>query len=378
MSDGAPVATVPVTIRRYESSDDPAIARFNSRLADAGSPHTLYHERVGEALRGDSLPRERLFVAASATEIHGGAYLRETRVRVHGREAVVGWIKYPVSESLISRAHASVPGALVMQLGRVQPNLAAAGLGGHGGIFAQFLSRLRWQGETVPSFVLPLNPHRLAAELPQLRRSGGLRTATRALRWSGAGALGGLVVPFLARLACRAASGKVSQAEEPDSGDWVDEAWAASAPAYPLIAVRDGAWMAWQYPREVQGLIRLRLHRQGRTVGWCVMQVVDFRDSSAGPYGRVRLGVVQDSLSTPHDAPAVIAHAVRRLIAERTDLIIARHSHGAWQRALRRLGFLPGPQTFAFYRSPALLKAVGEFPPPDSMFINDGDHGIIQ
>jgi hypothetical protein len=62
--------------------------------------------------------------------------------------------------------------------------------------------------------------------------------------------------------------------------------------------------------------------------------------------------MVTDVLAHPIDATAVLVMGVRHLEALGVDLVITYLSHAAWIKAARRLRFLSGPSTLAFYRSP--------------------------
>lgn len=364
----------PLTIRRYRSDDAEAIARFNQRMEGAANPHRLYNEPpLGDD--ESTLPRERLFVATDGDEIRGGAFLRETTVNLPGGAATVGWVKYPLAESLIAKQFAGVPAALLLHLMREQPSLAAVGMGGHGGPFAQLLARLGWKGDIVPTLLAPLRLSRVLRALPHVRHNPRLRRLGALMRGTGAAmALGaGYRTMLRVRAWWHLRSTTVTTVERFDV--WADRVWERCAPEYPMINVRTSAALNWKYPIGTPGVHRLRVERGGQPCGWATVQLFDGRDLADSPYGPLVLGVICDGLSAPQDATLVCQAAVRFLVARGADLLIANHSHPHWLAALKRAGLWAGPANFAFYRSRVLEQRLAEHAEPT--FVSRGDDGLI-
>ena len=340
-----------LAIRPYRCSDDAAIERLNARFRAAGSSYEQYTIDLA-AMNPTSDHHERLFVVADGDEIRGGAYLRETPFAIGDLTTTLGFVKYPLSESLIDRTYSGVPAAILLQLLREQPQLAAVGMGGHQGPFAQLLTRLRWTGDTVASYVWPMRPHVVAAALPQLQRSPRLRRLASLVRCSGVGHVASAILPTLLRLRLHALRRSTTLIPVNEFSSDIDDLWLRARPAYPAIGARDSNAARWRFPQGVPGLERFEVRREGRLVGWFVLQVLDMRPmGSASPYGPLTLGIFHDCLALPADAATVTAWALDELFARRVDLALAIHSHPAWQRALRRIGFVLAPDTFAFYRA---------------------------
>lgn len=364
----------PLTIRRYRAEDAEAIARFNQRMESAANHHRLYNEPPAGADES-VLPRERLFVATDGDEIRGGAFLRETTVNLPDGAATVGWVKYPLAESLIAKQFAGVPAALLLHLMREQPNLAAVGMGGHGGPFAQLLARLGWKGDIVPTLLAPLRLFRVLGALPHVRQHPTLSRVGALLRGTGAAMALGAGYRNMLRLRAwwhlRATT--VTEVERFDA--WADRLWDTCAPDYPTINVRTSAALNWKYPIGTPGLHRLRIERGGTPLGWATVQLFDGRRVADSPYGPLVLGVICDGLSATQDATLVCQAAVRFLVARGADLLIANHSHPQWLRALKHAGLLAGPANFAFYRSRALEQRLA--PNAEPTFVSRGDDGLI-
>lgn len=366
-----------IAVRRFLASDLPAIERLNRRLAAGGAPNVVYGESPAEAGDRQTLPRERLFVAAHGDEIRGAVYLREAPLAVDGVASTVGWVKYPVAESLVDRDYASVPAALILHLTRLQPRLLAVGLGGHAGPFAQLLARFRWTGDIVPTFILPLNVARVVTALPHLRRTRGRRAATGLLRWTGAAWLAGQLLPARTGRRARMLAGTATVAAEEAFSDWADAVWTEAHRAYPIGLVRDAAWLRWMYPVGSPGVRRLRVREGDRTVGWAVTQIADLREAGdASPYGPLVLGTLHDAFGPPEHAARIVGSAVGSLLDQGADIIVAQHTHPGWQQALRDAGFVAGPETFACYRSPPVESAIAAFG-FGAWYVTRGDDGLF-
>jgi hypothetical protein len=77
----------------------------------------------------------------------------------------------------------------------------------------------------------------------------------------------------------------------------------------------------------------------------------------------MRVGYLVDCLSQPADVEAVTQATAKRLAADGVDLIVSNENHPAWEMALRRSGFLPGPSTFVFASAPCLTRLIEKVDP---------------
>jgi len=138
---------------------------------------------------------------------------------------------------------------------------------------------------------------------------------------------------------------------------WADALWERASADYQAIACRDAATMNTLLPsdRWPHG-IKLRVEREGATLGWAV--VLDTQMEDDARFGTLRVGSVIDCLASVADAEAVIGAAFRFLRARGVDLVVSNQAHPAWVEAFAAHGFvaLAGRRLFAM--SPELQKAL--------------------
>jgi hypothetical protein len=364
-------------IRRARPDDAEAIARLNARLRAGGVDTTVYPPDVVPAVQPDE-PRESYYVVADGDEIRGSVYLRRSRLWMSDRSIPVGWIKYPVAESLVERRYAGVPAAMIMHLQRELPTLLAVGMGGLQGQFAKLLQALRWSGAVVPTYVLPADPLVVLTELPQLASRPRIRRAASLLRQCGAGPIArGAFRAWSAMRGAGTRSGiRVSRHSHPDDG-W-DALFHQQRGSYPAIADRSRRTVAWAMPSSAPGVGFWTVERRGQRLGWFAAQQLDFRRARHRPYGALRVGMLHDMLADPTNASTVVTAAVRTLIEGGAQLLVANHSAPEWRPAFRAAGFLEAPPSFACLASPALASALAEVGlTPAQLYVTRGDDGVM-
>lgn len=342
-----------ITVRRFAAEDEPAIDRLNERLRAGGSNHRLYREDLSRNPTADLAIRpvnDSLWVAASGGEIHGSAWLREQYFLVDGEQHRVGWMKYPVSESLVDAKYAGVPASMVFQLLRQQPCLMGIGMGGHDAPFARLLARAGWVASTIPLFFRVSRPFRfLRGMVYARRRKWWMRLGMDLAAWSGLGWLAHAVAVRTARVDAPA---DLTATVEPRFAPWADDAWQRIAGAYGALAVRDAKTLDFTFPASFPGLLRIRVRSGDTELGWVCAQILSNRGEHARYFGSLKVGLITDALALPSDAAVVLKAGVDHLEREPVDVVLVYLSHVAWQTAARRLRFLSGPSTLAFYRSP--------------------------
>lgn len=346
-----------IVVRRFQADDAPALERLNHRLAAAGLPHRVdCDDLLGDEPSLDNQPIiTRLYVAANGQEIHGGVWLREQLFWSEGGPIRIGWVKYPVAESLVNRAAAGVPTSLLFTLLRQQPHLMALGMGGYEGPLARLLAAARWKGSAIPFFFRLLQPSRVLRQLSYARTTPVRRMIADVLANSGLGAIGyKLVAGAHAFVRARPPGGYTSTVVD-TFGTWADEFWLRSRDAYGFIAVRDSRVLNALYPEGLACLTRLRVQHGGRDAGWICARSID----AAGTwfertFGNLRLGILTDALALPMEATAVMEAGCRYLAEQGVDLIVTFQSHPAWCAAATSNGLLPGPSNCAFYRPPSI------------------------
>jgi len=204
--------------------------------------------------------------------------------------------------------------------------------------------------------------------------------AMLATRWSGIRARAALISGPLLRTAVEVRAATLRPRPDPSVtveevagfGVWAEELWAAAGAAYPVIVVRDLAYLRWKYERHpIYKYQILRAVDGERTRGYLVYR---FRPEERGP-----LMVVQELFTRSDDAGARLAlleHALaeaRRINATAVKVMTSTPSYCA---DLRRLGF------FETQSSPGLLYPVQPgFDRPDlrdisNWFLSAGDSDL--
>lgn len=369
----------PVVVREFSPADSPAVDRLNERLEAGGVEHKVWpgdlKTRTAPPLPGPR--RTRLLLAAAPTEVHGGVWLSEQDFFFRGERKPAGWVKYPVSESLVNPECSGIPGSLLFALMREQPLLMALGLGGHDSPFARLLGRMKWSGSTIPFFFRFERPFRVLRELRYARRVPSRRLMLDALAFTGLGFLGYRVLTLVRRLTSKGPKPEAGAAAEavPTFGTWADALWLECRGLYGMMGNREPGLLNEAYPEGYEGLTRLRVRRGDRDLGWVCVLRMDLRAKKEDRYfGPLVVGVITDGLARPEDAATVLAAGADYLRDSGVDLIITNQSHRSWREGLRSLGFFEGPSNFAFYRAPkveAALVAAGVT--PDEIHITRGD-----
>ncbi|MGQ0715403.1 MAG: hypothetical protein ACT4PJ_17025 [Gemmatimonadaceae bacterium] len=363
-------------VRRYQPDDLAAVERLNARFREAGIEHVVYAENQMErgATERASWVRDRLFVAAQDDEIRAGVWLKEQDFWARGATVRAGWAKYPVSESLIDRKFAGIPGSLLFQLLREQPRLMALGLGGHDGAFARFLAGMRWPGLTIPFFVKVVRPARVARELHAIRTTPARRLLLDMAAYSGLAWAGASIMSSLEALKLRARPSGYASFIEPAFAEWADIVWINARNEYGFVATRDSAALEQIYTGQYRGVSRLRVERNGTLVGWALAPRMDgTRPGAVAPFGKLVVGAVADCFAAPEHAAGVADEATRSLLAQGVDLLITHQSHPTWVRAFEHLGWRGAPSNFAFYRAPAVEAIAGDAIRAGSYHLTRGD-----
>jgi len=369
----------PVTIREYRPEDADSLDRLNERLEAGGVEHKVWPGDLKhkEAPASSGPRRTRLLVAAGAGEMHGGVWLAEQEFSFRGEPRVAGWVKYPVSESLVNPECSGIPGSMLFALMREQPLLMALGLGGHDSPFARLLGRMKWSGSTIPFFFRFERPFRVLRELRYARRLPSRRLLLDLLAYTGIGPLAYRVLSLVRRLTSqgpRPASG-VKAEVVPTFGAWADVLWRDCRGLYGMMGNREPGLLNDAYPEGYEGLTRLRVMRGDRDLGWICVLRMDLQAKQEDRYfGPLVVGVITDGLARPEDAATVLGAGAAYLRESGVDLIITNQSHRSWRDGLRSLGFFEGPSNFAFYRSPKVEAALGAARVnPDEIHITRGD-----
>jgi hypothetical protein len=366
-----------MNIRPARPTDAPALARLDRRLRTAGR-NVVVCPPDEKAPSSSEHGTETYFVVEDGDEVRGSVYLRTSLLHIGEETVQIGWIKYPVAESLIDGRFAGVPAAMILHLQRQNPTLLAVGMGGPEGPLAKLLTALRWSGGVIPTFVLPIDPIAVASELPHLAKRTWLRRAARVARGIGLGpaARVGIRATTLLRATALSKGATVRTEVEPPF-DW-NKVFAAATSEYLAISERTAASVSRLLPPSAPGVRYWTISRDGLDIGWAAAQLLDFRDAPFRPYGALRVGIVHDMLSLVNDASVVVSLAAASLAREGAQLLLANHSVPAWGRAFRDIGFLRAPESFACLGSPALVERLSRAGiSPLDLYLTRGDDGFL-
>lgn len=360
-------------VRRFRPDDLPAIKRFNARLEEAGEIHRVYPE-TPDTPGAQSPVTGRLVVALEGDELRGAVWLHEQDMWIRGEQVRAGWLRLPLSESVVNPAYRGVPASLIMQVQRLQPRLMALGLGAHDTPFARLLAAFKWRGATVPCHFAVVRPYRVLRELSYARRDPRRRLAMDVAAFSGAGALAGYALN--AARAWRLRGFRSYSAEHSEQyGPWADEIWERARNAYAFVPARNAATLNMLYPPDFySGMHRLRIRRNGEDVGIANVLRVEARERARDDYfGGLTVGLIADGFGPPEHAAGVMAAATRYLQSTGVDLLLSFQQHNVWRGALRATGFFDGPSNFCWYVSPNADQLLGGTTTAEQCHLNRGD-----
>jgi hypothetical protein len=223
----------------------------------------------------------------------------------------------------------------------------------------------------VPFLVRIENGARFVQEARYVRRRAAVARLLDVAAATGAASLGAT----LARVALRRGPGlgpATTVETVAEFGPWADELWERCRAHYSFVGLRDAATLNRVYPKERPRLRRLRLVRDGRALGWAVLQVARMSDNPN--FGNLHVGRITDVFGAPEHAGPVMRAAADALAAEGVDLMLSNQSHPAWCAALRRNAFLSVPSNFAFAPAPDLAKRIVAVDPEGRrLHLNRGD-----
>jgi hypothetical protein len=357
----------------FETKQDRgALERFAARLERAGVrqapwPLRFSWKRLPAAPPDPLFPiRRRRLLAFEDDEVRAVVNFFEHQLWLSGSAEPVAfvWPNNMVSEGIIDRRYATVAVSLLRAALALQPRQM-----GFGAVDTAPMERMLvacgWHKQPVPVLALPVRSARVARELRRLSRYPKLRVAGRVAAGVGLTSLVDLGLTGLRRLRCP----RDLRIDEVDRfADWSDAVWDAARPFYGALTRRDGAALDFLLRPGDPRLVRLKVLRGGRLLGWVALTAYDYIDDP--DYGNLRIGVVGDCLAPPAEAAAVIASAVARLAAMQVDLIVATFSHSAWVAQSRQLGFVPVPNLWRLLVSPAIAPLL---PRLSSIHLTRGD-----
>jgi hypothetical protein len=362
-----------IVIQPYRPEHEPAVAEFNQRLRQAGADENMVFYRWAEPRW---LPRTAVsriyneyFVAVDDGIVRGGYALKtQDFLFPDGQIRSIAYYHHPLSEGIVSKAHAIVGTLLLRDAMQRAPLLYCLGMGGYDNPLPQMLIRLGWNHCLVPFFFRIVNPLRFFRNMQTLRSSAARRFLMDLAAYSGAGWIGSkLFQGYRARRAPRLSAGssiapsateclEVASFDNKDSLETLQSLWEQTRTSCSFTAVRDAEALCVLYPPEQPHLTRIIVKRNGAAVGWAV---IGERRKDA-KYGDMRVGSVVDCFALPGELFSVVRCATQILERQGFDLILSNQSHQAWSEAFKAAGYLAGPSNFIF----AASKKLGELLTP--------------
>jgi len=350
-----------IEIVPYTDEFTEQVIEFNRRMHDGGTTWGWYEHSEDEWLprRAEVAVWREHFLALEDHAVVRGAYaLKPQDWRIGGRRVVVTDWQGPVSEGLLSRRYATLGLRMIRDMLKRYPLLYSWGHGGEEAKMLQLLRSLKWHFHATPFLLKVCKPFRFLRENAYLRGTPARRVLLDALAFSGLGWLG--LKLLFAALSLRGGGARADCEVVEEFGPWADELWERCCDEYEAIGLRDAKTMnALLPPHGWPEAIRLRVTRDGATLGWAAVMDHQLRDDDR--FGNLRVGSVIDCLARVEDAPAVIAAATRFLVGRGVDLIVANQSHPAWVRAFEASGFLALRGRRYFAMSPDLHEALSPF-----------------
>lgn len=353
-----------IRIVEYAASHEAAVADFNRRMAAGGSPWGFFTDARPDWIArqpGQVVWREyHLAVEEDDGAVRGAFALKPQPWWVRGRVHTVTDWQGPFSEGSIDPRFNTLGLRMVRDMLKKYPLLYSWGHGGNEQPVVQMLLKMGWVMHHTPFCLLVLRPYRFLRLNALLRSSPARRAVLDLAAISGAGTLGLPLLHAVMRWRSGGSRFSARAAVVPEFGSWADDLWEACRSRYAAIAQRDAASMnALVPPRGWPPGIRLKVDREGRTIGWAV--VMDTAMKGDARFGDLRVGSVVDCLADPDDAGEVVFAATRFLGDRGVDIIVSNQAHPAWAQGFARNGYAVLENKRMFAPSPALRALLEPF-----------------
>ena len=339
-----------------------AVAAFNQRLAAGGSPWSFYTDPLPDWIAprpGQAVWREYHLAVDEAGEVRGAYALKPQTWFVRGESHTVTDWQGPFSEGSVNAKFNTLGLRMLRDMLKKHPLLYSWGHGGNEQPMVLMLQKMGWAMHHTPFCLLVLRPARFLRLNAMLRSSLPRRLAFDCAAYSGAG----FVLLKLMHAVLRWRHGRrftAEAAEVASFGPWADALWERCKGRYSAIAVRDAASMNALLPATGwPPATRLKVDRDGQTIGWAVVMDTQMRGDAR--FGTLRVGSVVDCLADPDDTGEVVAVATRYLRRRGVDIVVSNQAHPAWAEGFAQNGFAVLPNKRMFAPSPALRALLEPF-----------------
>lgn len=337
----------------YTPEWEPAVARFNKRMADGNAPADFDIPQRAVAYP-DVLPRAEAWLAVDDGEVRGGmiilmhaGYLNDGS---GGRTEIVANFQSPLSEGIIDPKYTMISIQMIRSALKRFPHSYVVGMGHADRPVARLLKAAGWTVRPVPFFFRILKSRRALTQLKPLQRKAPLRIASMLAAYTGGGAAA-LAVVQRKRPNAKGFSTSEIKADVHD-----DEAWTAVEERISFGIVRNSETLGRYLIPEMR---RFAVHRNNEYCGWFSIIVARMRNHSY--FGNLTVGTLCDIVSVDADnAAAFVELAVREARAAGCDMIVSNQLSDETQHAMKDAGFLSYTSNYLFASSKALSAVVND------------------
>ncbi len=348
-----------ITIVPHAEELKDAVEAFNRRLLQGGKKIGFYVEPTCNWLPprpGSRVWREYHLAIEDGKVVRGAYALKPQDWLIGGQLRVVSDWQGPVSEGVVDPRYSSMGLRLMRDMTKKRPLLYSFGHGGNDELVVKLIREMGWHTHPVPFALLVLRPRRFLRRNRFLRKDPRLRLALDLLAGSGLGSVG--LRALHGALRARYRQRLRSQLKvESEFDTWADDLWARDKDRYAALAVRDAAMMNSLIPRGGwPPAARLRVLRDGQTIGWAVVLHREMKDDPR--FGTLHVGNITDVFAGPDDAAEVVHAAVDFLRQQEVDMVYANFAHVSWIRGLEVNGFFVLRNRRLFAMAPALKEAL--------------------
>lgn len=348
---------MPIAIQPYQKEHELAVAQFNGRLSSAGPDLTFSESSVPRWLppNPESQVWNEFFVATEGSAVRGAYGLKQEQFLIPQKgQYNVACYHHSLSEGIVDRNYTSVGVLLVRDALRRQPLLYVLGMGGFDRPIAKMLKALGFTLVLLPFYFRVVEAKKFLLQMRALREKRLRALVMNLAAYSGLGWLG---IKAAHAFRMRSRPDNFVGDEVGEFSDWADEVWKEAKDSVTMAALRDAKTLRLLYPPTSADLRRVRVSRNGKTIGWAV--VGERRQDQK--FGDMRVGSVVDCWALPENGAAVVRAATRVLEKEGFDLIVTNQAHRDWCRAFETSGFLKGPSTFVLAVSKKLAELLQPF-----------------
>lgn len=337
----------------YTPEWEPAVARFNQRMADGNAPADFDIPQRAVSYP-DVLPRAEAWLAVDDGEVRGGMIILMHDGFLNdgsgGRTEIVANFQSPLSEGIIDPKYTMISIQMIRSALKRFPHAYVVGMGHADRPVARLLKAAGWNVRPVPFFFRILKSRAALTQLKPLQRKTALRIASVLAAYTGAGAV---ALGVVQRKHPNVKGFSTSEIKS-DSND--DAAWASVEKRISFGIVRDSQTLGRYLIPEMR---RFAVHRDAAYRGWFSIIVARMRNHSY--FGNLTVGTLCDIVSVDSENTAAFVElAVREARAAGCDMVVSNQLSTEAQNAMRDAGFVSYTSNYLFASSKALSAVVSD------------------